>query len=163
EIALIRPGPITGDMVHPYLRRRAGEEAIEYPHPSLEPVLAKTLGIPLFQEQVMKLATIVADYTPAEADQLRQDMAAWKQTGRIERHEQKLISRMVAKGIQKEFAERVFAQIKGFGEYGFPESHSASFAIIAYATAYLRAHYPAAFTCGILNSLPMGFYSASTL
>lgn len=163
EIALIRPGPITGDMVHPYLRRRAGIEQVEYPHPSLEPVLKKTLGIPLFQEQVMKLATIAADYTPGEADQLRRDMAAWKHSGRIERHQEKLISRMMAKGIPREFAHRVFAQIRGFGEYGFPESHSASFAIIAYASAYLRAHYPAEFCCGLLNSLPMGFYSASSL
>jgi error-prone DNA polymerase len=163
QVAIIRPGPITGGMVNPYLRRRSGEEEIEYPHPSLIPVLEKTLGIPLFQEQVMKLAVVAADYTPGEADQLRRDMAAWQSQGKIERHRERLIERMIQKGIEPEFAERVFAQIKGFGEYGFPESHAASFALITYATSYLRCHYPAEFTCALLNSLPMGFYSASTL
>jgi error-prone DNA polymerase len=163
EISMVRPGPITGGMVHPYLRRRRGEEAVDYPHPSLEPVLKKTLGIPLFQEQVMKLAMIAADYTPGEADQLRRDMAAWKQAGRIERHRERLIGRMLEKGIKREFAERVFEQIRGFGEYGFPESHAASFALIAYATAWLRCHYPAEFTCALLNAQPMGFYSPSTV
>jgi error-prone DNA polymerase len=163
QVAIIRPGPITGGMVHPYLRRRAGEEAVDYPHPSLEPVLKKTLGIPLFQEQVMKLAVVAADYTPGEADQLRRDMAAWKSRGKLERHRERLLCRMQAKGIQEEFAERVFEQIKGFGEYGFPESHAASFALITYATSYMRCHYPAEFTCALMNSLPMGFYSASTL
>lgn len=163
QVAIIRPGPITGGMVHPYLRRRAGEEAIDYPHPSLEPVLKKTLGIPLFQEQVMKLAVVAADYTPGEADQLRRDMAAWRSRGKLERHRERLLSRMMAKGIEEQFAERVFEQIKGFGEYGFPESHAASFALITYATSYLRAHFPAEFTCSLLSSLPMGFYSAATL
>lgn len=163
QVAIIRPGPITGGMVHPYLRRRAGEEPVDYPHPCLEPVLKKTLGIPLFQEQVMKLAVVAADYTAGEADGLRRDMAAWKSRGKLERHRQRLLTRMMAKGIQEEFAERVFEQIKGFGEYGFPESHAASFALITYATSYLRCHYPAEFTCALLNSLPMGFYSASTL
>src|SRR5690606_19981981 len=120
-------------MVHPYLRRRAGEEVVDYPHPSLEPVLARTLGIPLFQEQVMKLAVVAADYTPGEADQLRRDMAAWRQAGRIENHRRRLIERMTAKGIDPAFAERVFEQIRGFGDYGFPESHAASFALIAWA------------------------------
>jgi error-prone DNA polymerase len=163
QVAIIRPGPITGGMVNPYLRRRSGEEEIEYPHPSLIPVLEKTLGIPLFQEQVMKLAVVAADYTPGEADGLRRDMAAWQSQGKIERHRERIIQRMIAKGIEPEFAERVFAQIKGFGEYGFPESHAASFALITYATSYLRCHYPAEFTCSLLNSLPMGFYTASTL
>ncbi|MFA7481361.1 MAG: error-prone DNA polymerase [Vulcanimicrobiota bacterium] len=163
QVGIVRPGPITGGMVNPYLRRRAGEEEVEYPHPSLIPVLEKTLGIPLFQEQVMKLAVVAADYTPGEADRLRRDMAAWQSQGKLERHREKLIQRMIAKGIEPEFAERVFAQIKGFGEYGFPESHAASFALITYATSYLRCHYPAEFTCSLLNSLPMGFYSASTL
>ncbi|MFU8803740.1 MAG: error-prone DNA polymerase, partial [Bradymonadaceae bacterium] len=163
EISLVRPGPITGDMVHPYLRRRQGIEPIDYPHPSLEPVLKRTLGIPLFQEQVMRLAVVAADYTPGEADQLRRDMAAWKQHGRIERHRVRLIDRMIKKGIEPEFAERVFQQIKGFGEYGFPESHAASFALISYATAYLRRHYPVEFVCSLLNAQPMGFYSPSTL
>lgn len=163
QISIVRPGPITGGMVHPYLQRRNGKEPIDYPHPCLEPVLKKTLGIPLFQEQVMKIAMIAANYTPGEADQLRRDMAAWKKSGRIERHRDKLVSRMIKKGIAEEFAVRVFEQIRGFGEYGFPESHAASFALISYATAYLRCHYPAEFTCALLNSLPMGFYMPSTL
>ncbi|MBI3927063.1 MAG: error-prone DNA polymerase [Armatimonadetes bacterium] len=163
EISLIRPGPITGGMVHPYLRRRNGEEPVVYPHPSLEPVLKKTLGVPLFQEQVMKLAVVAADYTPGEADMLRRDMAAWKSRGRIEQHRERLISRMEARGIAREFGERVFEQIRGFGEYGFPESHAASFALISYATAYLRCHYPCEFSCGLLNSQPMGFYSPRTI
>jgi error-prone DNA polymerase len=163
EVSLVRPGPITGGMVHPYLRRRAGEEPITYPHTSLQPVLEKTLGIPLFQEQVMKLAVVAADYTPGEADQLRRDMAAWKQRGRIELHHDRLVSRMVAKGIEPEFAERVFSQILGFGEYGFPESHAASFALIAYATAYVKHHYPVVFACALLNAWPFGFYSPATV
>ncbi|HPQ71171.1 MAG TPA: error-prone DNA polymerase [bacterium] len=163
QISIIRPGPITGGMVHPYLRRRRGEEVVDYPHESLRPVLEKTLGIPLFQEQVMKLAVVAADYTPGEADQLRRDMASWRRHGRIGRHRQRLISRMTAKGIAHEFAERVFEQIQGFGEYGFPESHAASFAVISYATAWLKRHYPAEFVCGLLNAQPMGFYSPATI
>ena len=159
EVSIVRPGPITGGMVHPYLRRRAGIERVDYPHPALEPVLRKTLGIPLFQEQVMKLAVVAADYTPGEADQLRRDMAAWRRSGRIEKHGEKIINRMMAKGIAREFAERVFDQIRGFGEYGFPESHAASFALIAYCTAWVKCHYPAVFTCALLNAWPMGFYS----
>jgi error-prone DNA polymerase len=163
EVSIVRPGPITGGMVHPYLRRRNGEEDVTYPHECLEPILKKTLGIPLFQEQVMQLAVVAADYTPGEADQLRRDMAAWRKSGRIERHRERLISRMARKGIAHEFAERVFEQIRGFGEYGFPESHAASFALVAYATAYLRRHYPAAYLCAMLNAQPMGFYSPATL
>ena len=163
EVSIVRPGPITGGMVHPYLRRRNGEEAVTYPHECLEPILKKTLGIPLFQEQVMQLAMVAADYTPGEADQLRRDMAAWRKSGRIERHRERLISRMARKGIAHEFAERVFEQIRGFGEYGFPESHAASFALIAYATAWLRRHHPAAYLCAMLNAQPMGFYSPATL
>jgi error-prone DNA polymerase len=136
---------------------------VTYPHPCLEPILEKTLGIPLFQEQVMQLAIVAADYTPGEADQLRRDMAAWRRSGRIERHRERLISRMGRKGIQREFAERVFDQIRGFGEYGFPESHAASFALVAYATAWLKRHHPAAFLCALLNAQPMGFYSPATL
>ena len=136
---------------------------MEYPHPSLEPVLDKTLGVPLFQEQVMRLAMIAADYTPGEADQLRRDMAAWHRTGRMERHRERLITRMQAKGIAAEFAERVFEQIRGFGEYGFPESHAASFALIAYATAWLKCHYHAEYTCALLNAQPMGFYTPATI
>ena len=163
QISIVRPGPITGGMVHPYLRRRNGEEEVVYPHECLKPVLAKTLGVPLFQEQVMRLAIVAADYTPGEADQLRRDMAAWRRAGRLERHRERLITRMQAKGIAPEFAERVFQQIQGFGEYGFPESHAASFALISYASAYLRCRYPAEFTCALLNAQPMGFYSIATI
>src|SRR5206468_1343801 len=163
EVSLVRPGPISGGMVHPYLRRRAGLEQVEYPHPSLEPVLAKTLGVPLFQEQVMRLAVVAADYTPGEADQLRRDMAAWRKAGRIEHHHERLVTRMQAKGIAVEFAERVFEQIRGFGEYGFPESHAASFALISYAGAWLKCHYPPEFACSLLNAQPMGFYMPATI
>lgn len=163
EISIVRPGPISGGMVHPYLRRRQGLEEVTYPHPSLEPVLKRTLGIPIFQEQVMRLAVVAADYTPGEADQLRRDMAAWRSSGRIDRHRDRLITRMMRKGIAREFAEQVFQQILGFGEYGFPESHAASFALIAYATAWLKRHEPEAFLCGLLNAQPMGFYTPSTL
>ncbi|MFO7564814.1 MAG: error-prone DNA polymerase [Enhygromyxa sp.] len=163
EVAIVRPGPIQGDMVHPYLRRRQGKEKVEYPHPKLERVLAKTYGVPIFQEQVMKLAIAVADYTPGEADQLRRDMAAWRSSGRIEEHHERLVSRMVQNGIAPEFAERVFQQISGFGEYGFPESHAASFALIAWVTAWLRTHQLPAFCCALLNAQPMGFYSPATL
>jgi error-prone DNA polymerase len=163
EVAIVRPGPISGGMVHPYLRRRNGEEEVTYPHECLVPVLQKTLGVPLFQEQVMRLAMVAADYTPGEADQLRRDMAAWKKYGNMDRHNERLVTRMMEKGITEEFAQRVVDQIRGFGEYGFPESHAASFALISYATAWLRCHHPAVFLCGILNALPMGFYSADTL
>jgi error-prone DNA polymerase len=163
QISIVRPGPISGGMVHPYLRRRNGEEPVTFPHECLRPVLARTLGVPLFQEQVMRLAIVAADYTPGEADQLRRDMAAWRRSSRLAQHEDRLISRMQAKGITPEFARRVFQQIQGFGEYGFPESHAASFAIICYASSYLRRHYPAEFTCGLLNAQPMGFYSIATI
>ena len=163
EVSLVRPGPISGGMVHPFLRRRQGLEDVEYPHPCLEPVLARTLGVPLFQEQVMRLAVVAADYTPGEADQLRRDMAAWRRSGRIEKHRERLIGAMEAKGIAREFGERVFEQIRGFGEYGFPESHAASFALIAYATSWMRKNYLPEFTCSLLNAQPMGFYSAATI
>jgi error-prone DNA polymerase len=163
QISIVRPGPITGGMVHPYLRRRQGKEPVEYPHESMRQVLEKTLGVPLFQEQVMKLAIVAADYTPGEADQLRRDMAAWRKAGRIERHRTLLVERMKAKGIAVEFAERIFKQIEGFGEYGFPEAHAASFALISYVGAWLRCHYLVEFTCGLLNALPMGFYSAASI
>ena len=163
EVSIVRPGPITGGMVHPYLRRRNDEEPVVYPHPCLEPVLSKTLGVPLFQEQVMRLAVVAADYTPGEADQLRRDMAAWHRTGQIDRHRDRLVTRMMAKGIAREFAERIFEQIRGFGDYGFPESHAASFALIAYATAWLRCHYPEVFACSLLNAQPMGFYAPATI
>jgi error-prone DNA polymerase len=163
EVAIVRPGPIQGDMVHPYLRRRNNEEQAEYPHPALKRVLGKTLGVPIFQEQVMKIATLVGGYSPGESDRLRRDMAAWKSSGKIERHYERLVTNMIKSGLTPEFAERIFSQIRGFGEYGFPESHAASFALIAYVTAWLRCHYPAAFTCSLLNAQPMGFYSPATL
>jgi error-prone DNA polymerase len=163
EISLVRPGPITGGMVHPYLRRRRGEEPVAYPHEALRPVLEKTLGVPLFQEQVMKLAMVAADYTPGEADQLRRDMAAWRKHGSMAHHYGRLIGRMVAKGIDRPFAEQVFRQIEGFGEYGFPEAHAASFALLTYLTAYMRCHHLAIFVCALLNSQPMGFYSPATI
>lgn len=163
EVAIVRPGPIQGDMVHPYLRRRKGEEEIIYPHPKLERILKKTLGVPIFQEQVMKLAVEAAGYTPGEADQLRRDMAAWRKSGRIEKHRARMVPRMLEEGIPEEFAERVFSQIRGFGEYGFPESHAASFALLAYVTAWLRCHHHDAFACAILNAQPMGFYAPATL
>lgn len=163
EVSIVRPGPIAGGMVHPYLRRRNKLEEVVYPHACLEPVLRKTLGVPLFQEQVMRLAVVAADYTPGEADQLRRDMAAWRRSGRIEAHRQRLIDRMTQKGIAAEFAERVFEQIRGFGEYGFPESHAASFALIVYATSWLRRHHMPEFTASLLNAQPMGFYSPATI
>jgi error-prone DNA polymerase len=163
EVSIVRPGPISGGMVHPYLRRRHGEEAVVYAHPDLIPVLKKTLGVPIFQEQVMKIAVIAAGYTPGQADQLRRDMAAWRKSGRIEKHHDRLVSGMVERGIDRRFAEQVFDQIRGFGEYGFPESHAASFALIAYATAWMRCHHPAIFSCALLNAWPMGFYHPATL
>jgi len=164
EVAIVRPGPIQGDMVHPYLRRRNGLEPVEHIHPSLDEVLDKTLGVPLFQEQCMALAVKAAGFTPGEADQLRRAMAAWKRKGdQIVRFGQKLISGMVANGIPREFAERCFQQIQGFSEYGFPESHAASFALLVYASAWLKRHHPAEFTAALLNSQPMGFYAPAQL
>lgn len=163
EVAIVRPGPIQGDMVHPYLRRRAGEEAITYPNDEIREVLRKTLGVPLFQEQAMRLAVVAAGFAPGEADQLRRAMAAWRRPGLIEEFHQKLIDGMLAKGLSAEFAERLFNQIKGFGEYGFPESHAASFALLAYVSAWLKRHYPAAFCAALINSQPMGFYAPAQL
>jgi error-prone DNA polymerase len=163
EVALVRPGPIQGDMVHPYLRRRNGEEKVDYPTPEVESVLKRTLGVPIFQEQVMHLAIVAADFTPGEADQLRRAMAAWKHRGGLEPFEAKLKTRMRAKGYSEDFANRIFQQILGFGEYGFPESHSASFALLAYVSAWLKHHEPAAFCCALLNSQPMGFYAPQQL
>jgi len=163
EVAIVRPGPIQGGMVHPYLKRKQGHEEVTYPHPSLEPVLKRTLGVPLFQEQVMRLAMVAADYTSGEADQLRRDMGAWRSSGRIEQHRARMVTRMIEKGIAADFAGRVFQQVLGFGEYGFPESHATSFALIAYVTAWLKRHHPAAFLCAMLDAQPMGFYAPSTL
>ena len=163
EIAIIRPGPIQGDMVHPYLRRRNGEEAVDYPSEEVKGVLQRTLGIPIFQEQVMQLAVVAAGFTPGEADSLRRAMAAWKRRGGIGPFEDKLVNGMRERGYEEEFAHQIFRQILGFGEYGFPESHSASFALLVYVSSWLKCHVPAAFTCALLNSQPMGFYSASQL
>jgi len=163
EVAIVRPGPIQGDMVHPYLRRRQGLEAVHYPSEGVQRVLERTLGIPIFQEQVIELAMVAAGFSAGEADQLRRAMAAWKKRGGLEHFKQKLIDGMLARGHDKAFAERVFKQIQGFGEYGFPESHAASFALLVYISAWLKRHEPAAFYCGLLNSLPMGFYSPSQL
>jgi len=163
EVAIIRPGPIQGDMVHPYLRRRNGEEAVDYPSEEVKDVLQRTLGVPIFQEQVMQLAVVAAGFTPGEADQLRRAMAAWKRRGGLGPFKDKLISGMRERGYEEEFARQIFRQIEGFGEYGFPESHSASFALLVYVSSWLKCHEPAAFTAALLNSQPMGFYSASQL
>ena len=159
EVAIVRPGPIVGDMVHPYLRRRNGEEKVSYPSEALKKVFERTLGVPLFQEQVMELAIVAAGYTPGEADQLRRSMAAWKRHGGLEPHQIRLTEGMLKNGYTREFAERIFEQIKGFGSYGFPESHAASFALLTYASCWLKCHEPAAFACALINSWPMGFYS----
>ncbi|QDF75193.1 MULTISPECIES: error-prone DNA polymerase [Shewanella] len=163
QIAIVRPGPIQGDMVHPYLRRRDGLETVEYPSPEVQSVLSRTMGVPIFQEQVIQLAMVAAGFSGGEADQLRRAMASWKRTGELAQFETKLLSGMAKRGYSKSFAEQIYRQIKGFGEYGFPESHSASFALLAYVSAYLKYHYPAAFCCALLNSQPMGFYSPSQL
>ncbi|AMK78309.1 MULTISPECIES: error-prone DNA polymerase [Methylomonas] len=163
EIAIVRPGPIQGEMVHPYLARRKGLEKVEYPSPEVQAVLERTLGIPIFQEQVMQLAMVAAGFTADEADQLRRAMAAWKRKGGLEPFERKLLDGMRVRGYSQEFAQRIFQQIKGFGDYGFPESHSASFALLAYISAWLKRHHPAAFCCALLNSQPMGFYGPSQL
>jgi error-prone DNA polymerase len=162
EVAIVRPGPIQGGMVHPYLRRRNGEEPPTC-HPLLATILERTLGVPLFQEQVMQIAIVGAGYSGGEADQLRRDMAAWKRTGRLLRHRQRLLEGFARNGIARSFGEALFEQIKGFGEYGFPESHAASFALLVYKSAWLKAHYPAHFLCALLNSQPMGFYSPASL
>ena len=163
EVAIVRPGPIQGGMVHPYLRRRSGKEPVTVPHPSLEPILSRTLGVPLFQEQVMQLAIVGAGYTGGEADELRRDMAAWRKNGALLRHREKLLAGFAARGIGSAFGEALFRQIQGFGEYGFPESHAASFALLVYASGWLKVHHPAAFACALINSQPMGFYSASAI
>ncbi len=153
QVAIVRPGPIQGDMVHPYLRRRNGEEPVAYPSAELEKVFERTLGVPLFQEQVMELAIVAADYTPGEADELRRSMAAWKRHGGLEHHRERLTRGMLAKGYEADFAARIFEQIKGFGSYGFPESHAASFALLTYASSWLKRHEPAAFACALMHDL----------
>ena len=163
EVAIVRPGPIQGGMVHPYLRRRQGLEPVTYPSDAVQSVLARTLGVPIFQEQVMQLAIVAAGFTPGEADHLRRSMAAWRRKGGLEQFEQRLIDGMGARGYAEAFARQIYQQILGFGEYGFPESHSASFALLVYVSAWLKRYEPAAFCGALLNSLPMGFYGPSQL
>ncbi|HET6184934.1 MAG TPA: error-prone DNA polymerase [Acetobacteraceae bacterium] len=163
EVAIVRPGPIQGDMVHPYLRRREGKEKVSYPTPELERVLGKTLGVPLFQEQAMQVAIACAGFTAAEADALRRSMATFKFTGGVSHFRDKLIEGMVARGYERAFAERTFTQIEGFGSYGFPESHAASFALIAYASSWMKCHHPDVFCCALLNAQPMGFYAPAQI
>ncbi len=163
QVAIVRPGPIQGDMIHPYLRRRRKEEPIDYPSEDLKVVFERTLGVPLFQEQVMKLAIVAAGYTAGEADQLRRAMAAWKRHGGMDHHRERIMKGMLERGYTTSFAEQLFEQIKGFGSYGFPESHAASFAGIVYASCWLKCHHPAMFACALLNSQPMGFYAPSQI
>jgi error-prone DNA polymerase len=171
EVAIVRPGPIQGDMVHPYLKRRAGKEPVTFPCPDpahgepdeLEKILGRTLGVPIFQEQAMKIALDAAKFSSEEANQLRKAMATFRSKGKIEPLEEKMVGRMVARGYDVAFAQRCFDQIKGFGEYGFPESHAASFAHLVYVSSWLRWRYPAAFACGLLNSQPMGFYAPAQI
>ncbi|MBY5592369.1 error-prone DNA polymerase [Rhizobium leguminosarum] len=163
QVAIVRPGPIQGDMVHPYLRRREGKEAVEYPTPELEAVLGKTLGVPLFQESAMRVAMVCAGFTGGEADQLRKSMATFKFTGGVSRFKDKMVSGMVRNGYTPEFAEKTFSQLEGFGSYGFPESHAASFALIAYASSYVKCHYADAFCAALINSQPMGFYAVAQI
>ena len=163
EVAIVRPGPIQGGMVHPYLRRRRGEEPVDYPSPELEQVLGKTLGVPLFQEQAMRIAMVAGGFTPDEADALRRAMATFRKTGTIGHFRDKLVEGMVARGYERAFAERCFAQIEGFGDYGFPESHAASFALLVYVSAWLKRRHPAAFAAALLNSQPMGFYAPAQI
>jgi len=163
EVAIVRPGPIQGGMVHPYLKRRNGEEPVDYPSPEVKQALQRTLGVPIFQEQVMQLAILAADFTPGEADALRRAMAAWKRKGGLGPFHTRLVGRMVDKGYTREYAERIFKQIEGFGEYGFPESHAASFALLVYVSAWIKRHHPDAFLAALLNSQPMGFYAPAQL
>jgi error-prone DNA polymerase len=163
EVAIVRPGPIQGDMVHPYLRRREGKEAVVYPKPELEKVLGKTLGVPLFQEQAMRVAIECAGFTPGEADQLRRAMATFKFTGGVSKFKDKLVNGMIERGYDKDFAERTFSQLEGFGSYGFPESHAASFALIAYASSWMKCWHPDVFCAALLNAQPMGFYAPAQI
>jgi len=163
EVAIVRPGPIQGDMVHPYLRRRNGEEKIEYPSKELEEILGRTLGVPLFQEQAMKIAIVAAGFTPTEADELRRSMATFKMKGLVTQFEEKLINGMMKNGYTLEYAQRVFKQLEGFGSYGFPESHAASFALLVYVSSWIKCYYPDVFACALLNSMPMGFYQPAQI
>ena len=161
QVAIVRPGPIQGGMVHPYLRRRQGREKESYPSERVRGVLSRTMGVPIFQEQVMQIAVVAAGFTPGEADQLRRSMAAWKRKGGVDKYRTKLVGGLLAHGYTLEFAEALFRQVEGFGEYGFPESHAASFALLAYSSSWLKRHEPEAFLAALLNSQPMGFYPVS--
>jgi error-prone DNA polymerase len=163
EVAIVRPGPIQGDMVHPYLRRRDGLEKVEYPSKELEEILKRTLGVPLFQEQAMKIAIVAAGFTPAEADELRRSMATFKAKGMVTNFEKKLLTGMTERGYKLEYAQRVFRQLEGFGSYGFPESHAASFALLVYVSSWIKCFYPDVFACALLNSMPMGFYQPAQI
>src|SRR5690606_32293682 len=163
QVAIVRPGPIQGKMVHPYLQRRQGLEPVSYPSKALEEVFRRTLGVPLFQEQVMQVAIVAAGFSAGEADELRRGMAAWKRRGGLEHFRERLFAGLAKNGYDTDFAERIFEQIRGFGSYGFPESHAASFALISYVSCWLKCHEPAAFACALMNSQPLGFYSNSQL
>ncbi|SDE01727.1 error-prone DNA polymerase [Mucilaginibacter pineti] len=163
EVAIVRPGPIQGDMVHPYLRRRNGEETPEYPKPELEEILSRTLGVPLFQEQAMEIAIVAGGFTPAEADQLRRSMASFKANGKLHLYEKKLVEGMLERGYEEDFSRRIFKQLQGFEGYGFPESHAASFALLVYISSWLKCHYPDVFCAALLNSQPMGFYQPAQI
>jgi len=163
EVAIVRPGPIQGDMVHPYLRRRNEEEEVVYPSKELEKILKRTLGVPLFQEQAMEIAIVAGGFTPAEADGLRRSMATFKAKGLVSQYEKKLVEGMINNGYDADFARRIFKQLEGFGSYGFPESHAASFALLVYVSSYIKCYYPDVFATAILNSLPMGFYQPAQL
>ncbi|PRY74523.1 error-prone DNA polymerase [Yoonia maritima] len=163
EVAIVRPGPIQGGMVHPYINRRQGKESVSFPSPELEKVLGKTLGVPLFQEQAMQIAVVAAGFSPEEADHLRRSLATFRRMGTISTFKDRFIGGMLERGYEPDFAERCFGQIEGFGEYGFPESHAAAFALLAYVSAWLKCHHPAAFACGLLNSQPMGFYAPAQI
>ncbi|MFD1943817.1 error-prone DNA polymerase, partial [Paradevosia shaoguanensis] len=163
EVAIVRPGPIQGDMVHPYLKRRQGLEPTSYPSPELEHVLKKTYGVPLFQEQAMKIAIVGAGFTPGEADKLRRAMATFKRTGGVGVFRDKFIAGMLERGYERDFADACFKQIEGFGSYGFPESHAASFALLVYVSCWIKCHYPDVFAAALLNSQPMGFYAPAQI
>lgn len=163
EVAIVRPGPIQGDMVHPYLRRRNGEESVEYPSPELKEILKRTMGVPLFQEQAMKIAIVAAGFSPAEADELRRSMATFKAKGMVTKFREKLVKGMMERGYKEDYALRVFKQLEGFGSYGFPESHAASFALLVYVSSWLKCFYPDVFACALLNSMPMGFYQPAQI
>src|SRR5258705_8080510 len=163
EVAIVRPGPIQGEMVHPYLRRRNGEEPVEYPSKELEEILGRTLGVPLFQEQAMKIAIVAAGFTGSDADLLRRSMGTFKLQGLVSQFQEKLIRGMLKNGYSPEYAQRVFKQLEGFGSYGFPESHAASFALLVYISSWLKCYYPEVFACALLNSQPMGFYQPAQI